>query len=255
MSGTTVGELHADLEGRPIHVTDLEYEKYLEESRIREILNNPDAVLLVVDYQFDFINSSNAKNLDGINLNVAGGDKCYGLLKRLQKDFGADRVFYTADWHPENSQTFAVNADVSLFASWEKDSVTMTGWPVHCVQGTPGAEIAIPVLNPDHVIRKGTNPDMECYSGCKDLQGVPPIFHVGIHAGKTLIEVLKGRPVVVTGLAEDYCVSSTLRDLVGSDQIPTVYFSPNLSSAVDPDNDAGRIVPGNFQDSVDAVES
>ena len=75
-------------------------------------------------------------------------------------------------------------------------------WPVHCVQGTPGAEL-YPTLERagvNIVIDKGQDPTTEGYSGFE---------------GTRLEEVLRDHGVeeiVVVGLATDYCVKNTALD-------------------------------------------
>src|ERR687898_1059611 len=76
--------------------------------------------LLVVDVQNDFC--------PGGALPVAEGDQVVPVLHRLAERFGAlgQPVYASRDWHPPDSTHFEVNGGV---------------WPVHCVQGTPGARL------------------------------------------------------------------------------------------------------------------
>ena len=84
-------------------------------------------------------------------------------------------------------------------------------WPVHCVQGTPGADF-LPGLNRsrvERVFQKGTDPAIDSYSG---------FFDNGHRKATGLGEYLKGRGVTdiyVLGLATDYCVKFTALDAVG----------------------------------------
>lgn len=230
-------------------VSDAEYKRFLSASGIEKYLADPNAVLLIVDLQYDFINGS---------LAVPGASDTINLIAKLQSDFGADRVFYTEDKHPRDSITFAEIAGVAPFAEWKytyseddtKHTVTRTGWPVHCVDGTPGQEIVIDVLDESHVLSKGLEAETECYSGCKDDKGKEQTFQKGQFAGKTLASVLQGKTVIGCGLAEEYCVGNTLLDLM--EEGVQVVFSSNLTAAVNPDSENTIMMREKFNAQVEA---
>src|SRR5438552_11521192 len=98
--------------------------------------------LLIVDFQNDFV--------PGGALAVAGGDEIAAPLNRLLGDF--DLVVATRDWHPPNHSSFEA------------------AWPVHCVQGTQGAELhpSLDREKVDLVIDKGQDPASEGYSAFQD---------------------------------------------------------------------------------------
>jgi nicotinamidase/pyrazinamidase len=83
-------------------------------------------------------------------------------------------------------------------------------WPVHCVQGTDGAQL-VPELRLreaklDAVFRKGTDNQVDSYSG---------FFDNGRRKPTGLAEWLRERgvgSVVLCGLALDYCVKFTALD-------------------------------------------
>ena len=82
---------------------------------------SPTTALVVVDLQNDF-------TLPTGSLYVPGGEEVVDLVN-AEVDAAAAagaRVVYTQDWHPEHTPHF--EADGGL-------------WPVHCVAGTPGAEL------------------------------------------------------------------------------------------------------------------
>ena len=96
-------------------------------------------------------------------------------------------------------------------ATW--DVIELNGlrqilWPVHCVQGTRGAEFA-DALETDRIVRvfrKGTDPGIDSYSG---------FFDNGHRKATGLGDYLKERSVdhvFVLGLATDYCVKFTALD-------------------------------------------
>jgi poly(ADP-ribose) glycohydrolase ARH3 len=157
--------------------------------------------LIVVDLQNDFC--------PGGALPVPEGDQIVDAVNHLLHRF--DLVVATQDWHPADHGSFAANHP----GTRPGDAVELAGlrqilWPVHCVQGTPGAELH-PKLDASaiaRVFRKGTDPTVDSYSG---------FFDNGHRHSTGLGEFLKERGVTsvyVCGLATDYCVKCTALDAV-----------------------------------------
>lgn len=155
--------------------------------------------LLIIDVQNDFI--------AGGALPVPGGEQVVPIINDLQRRF--DLVVATQDWHPPDHGSFAANHP----GKQPGDTIDLTGlpqtlWPVHCVQGTPGADFA-PGLSRDlweHVTRKGTDPGTDSYSG---------FFDNGHRQATGLENFLRMRGVEelwLAGLATDYCVKYTALD-------------------------------------------
>jgi nicotinamidase/pyrazinamidase len=155
--------------------------------------------LLLIDIQNDFV--------PGGSLAVKEGDQIIPIVNRLQSHF--ELVAATQDWHPANHASFAVNhpgkkpGDRAILNGLEQ-----TLWPVHCVQETAGADF-VPALDRSRisqVIRKGTDPMIDSYSG----------FFDNAHLKATgLAEYLRSQGVVevfIAGLATDYCVKFTALD-------------------------------------------
>lgn len=133
--------------------------------------------LIVVDVQNDFC--------PGGALAVPHGDEVVEPVNELARK--APFVVATRDWHPPDHSSFASNGGP---------------WPVHCVAGTPGAELhpGIDRESIDVVIDKGQVRDTEGYSGFE---------------GTELEQLLRERGVKrvdVAGLALDYCVKATALD-------------------------------------------
>jgi nicotinamidase/pyrazinamidase len=133
--------------------------------------------LIVVDVQNDFC--------PGGALAVPDGDAVVEGVNRLAAESGF--VVATRDWHPPDHGSFAEQGGP---------------WPVHCVAGTPGAELHPGIDSEliDAVVDKGQVADREGYSGFE---------------GTELEQVLRGRGVDgvdVAGLALDYCVKATALD-------------------------------------------
>ncbi len=157
--------------------------------------------LIIVDVQNDFC--------PGGALAVPEGDRIVPLINSLQPRY--ELVVATQDWHPADHGSFAAShPGRSPGELIELAGLPQILWPVHCVQGTPGAEFH-PGLNLDRVartFRKGTNPQIDSYSG---------FFDNGRRTSTGLGEYLRGqgvKEVHVCGLATDYCVKWTALDAV-----------------------------------------
>ena len=155
--------------------------------------------LVLVDIQNDF--------LPGGALEVPQGDEVIPVANRIQPDF--DLVVATQDWHPPDHGSFAANHPGKRpGAVIELDGLEQILWPVHCVQGTPGAELA-PGLDTSRVqcvFRKGTDPRIDSYSALFD----------NAHRRSTgLGDSLRIRgveAVYLVGLATNYCVKYSALD-------------------------------------------
>jgi nicotinamidase/pyrazinamidase len=150
---------------------------------------DPETALIVVDMQNDFADPKGS-------LYVRGGEEVVPLVNReieLARGAGAT-VVYTQDWHPEHTPHFARDGGI---------------WPVHCVQGTWGAEFYPQLEVEGEVVRKGAGGE-DGYSGFSTRHP-----ETGEERPTELEDVLRRRQirkVVVAGLATDYCVKETVID-------------------------------------------
>ena len=133
--------------------------------------------LLIIDFQNDFTS--------GGALAVPGGDEIAEPVQRLAKEF--DHVFATRDWHPRDHASFETEGGP---------------WPVHCVQGTHGAELhpAMREVEIDAIVDVGVEREDEGYSGFEKSK---------------LADLLRQddvSEVAVVGLATDYCVRASAID-------------------------------------------
>jgi nicotinamidase/pyrazinamidase len=142
--------------------------------------------LIIVDVQNDFC--------PGGALAVSGGDEVVPVLNHAIERFtkAGLPIFATRDWHPEKTNHFKIYGGI---------------WPVHCVQGTRGAEFHAGLeLGKDIVVvSAGMVPDEDGYSG----------FQARDPSGARLAELLQRKGVeriIVGGLATDYCVKHTVLD-------------------------------------------
>ena len=163
-------------------------------------LTSTDA-LVVIDVQNDFC--------PGGALAVAEGDLVVPLVNRIAPGF-AVRVF-TQDWHPADHMSFAAShPGAAPFSSVEMPYGPQVLWPVHCVQGTPGAAFH-PDLETgaaDLVVRKGFRPEIDSYSAFFENDHVTPTGLAGYLRDRGV------RRVWLAGLATDFCVSWSAIDAV-----------------------------------------
>lgn len=156
------------------------------------------AALLIVDVQYDFCPPDGA-------LAVPDGTAVISAINALRERFPV--VATSQDWHPSTHVSFADNhlGRKPLERVELSDGRRQVLWPVHCVQGTKGAQLHAELrVEPatDISVKKGSHPDYDAYSAFRDDSG----------ASSGLAEALRERDVdtvYVCGLAYDYCVGWT----------------------------------------------
>lgn len=135
---------------------------------------NNDKALIIVDVQNDFC--------PGGSLPVPDGDKIIEPLNKVIK-LAEDKnlqIYFSQDYHPLDTQHFR-------------------NWPMHCVQGTLGAnfhkDLYIPHPTRYRIVWKGMG-DSDDYS----------IFDVGLQ--------IDSKQLLIAGLATDYCVLWTVKGAI-----------------------------------------
>ncbi len=160
--------------------------------------------LVVVDLQYDF--------LPGGALAVPEGDQVIPVINGLMPEF--DLVVATQDWHPPDHGSFASNhKDKKPGDLIDLNGLEQVLWPDHCVQGSHGAELSEELNRREiqEIFRKGTDPDIDSYSG---------FFDNGHRKSTGLAGYLKSHgveEVYISGLAADYCVKFTALDALKED--------------------------------------
>ena len=155
--------------------------------------------LYIIDIQNDFC--------PGGALAVDEGDQIIPVVNRLQDNF--DLIIMSQDWHPADHGSFAANHEgTNPGEIIDLHGLDQILWPVHCVQGSHGAEF-VEGLNTHKVaaiFRKGTDVTIDSYSGFYDN---------GQRASTGAFGYLKELEVTdlyLVGLATDYCVKFTAMD-------------------------------------------
>ncbi len=149
--------------------------------------------LIIVDIQHDF--------MPGGALAVPKGDEVIPVINELIH-YPFDLIVASKDWHPFDHGSFA-----STHGKKPGEHIQLAGldqilWPVHCVQGTLGAEFA-PGWDStclDKIVYKGTDVYIDSYS----------IFYDNGHRKSTGLELYLRekfvKDIFIAGLATDYCV-------------------------------------------------
>lgn len=156
-------------------------------------------VLIVVDVQNDFC--------PGGALAVADGEAVIDVIHRVAPLF--QHVILTQDWHPPEHTSFAsAHPGKKAFEQIEMGYGTQTLWPVHCVQGSKGAEFdpALDLPQAELILRKGFNPRIDSYSAFFENDRTTPTGLAGYLEERGL------NRVYLAGLAYDYCVGYSALD-------------------------------------------
>lgn len=152
--------------------------------------------LIIVDCQYDFIEGSMAvENAKNTVLNIANY-----ITKNKES---IDKVIFTADWHPHNHSSFKIHGG---------------NWPRHCVQYSKGASIdddlfsTVMINNLQYdVVVKGIHEDKEEYGAFS----TPSLFKDMLIVENHECFINPDSDIVVCGIAGDYCVKETTKNLLG----------------------------------------
>jgi len=184
-------------------------------------------MLIVVDVQNDFC--------PGGALAVAGGDEVVPLVNRLIARF--HRVVATQDWHTPDHASFATaHPGRRPFETIEVSYGPQTLWPVHCVQGTRGADFhpGLDLTTAELILRKGFHGRIDSYSAFYENDRVTPTGLDGYLRARGIERVF------LAGLATDYCVAYSALDAVRHGFATTVIL--DACRAIDLDGSLGRAI-------------
>ena len=181
--------------------------------------------VVVVDIQKDFTTAYKG------SLAVNGTDRPYlkSVSEATKKLNGVELPIYaTQDWHPADHVSFASNhkGKKPLETVTLEDGRTQILWPDHCVQDTEGAKLLLDEKLLSGMVKKGTNPKYDSYSGFQDDGGAKTVLD------KTL-KSTGIKNLIVYGIATDYCIKFTVLDGMTAGYNVTVIR--NLTPEIAPD--------------------
>lgn len=156
--------------------------------------------LLIVDVQNDF--------LPGGSLGIEGADLSVAVINCLQKEF--DLVVATKDWHPQDHISFASTHGKKVGESIYVEGILQKLWPVHCVQGTSGADFpaTLETSRIQKVLYKGSEREIDSYSAFFDNARLKET------ALRQYLEEHQVNEIYIVGLATDFCVKYSALDAI-----------------------------------------
>lgn len=183
--------------------------------------------LIIVDCQNDFITGS---------LSVKGAKEIVNNIKEFISDNKEDieKIIFTVDWHPYNHSSF------KKFGG---------KWPSHCVQFTPGACIEPKLLKLVHSLEiphefslKGTIEEVEQYGAFSEIELVKDSLFGDRYYFDSIVSANSDSDFIICGIAGDYCVKSTIENLLEEQIIPKVFLNGIASI------DEGKIINSFIKD-------
>ena len=187
--------------------------------------------LVIVDLQKDFYAKNGA-------LYVKGAEVLPSRIAKRIKEGDFDNIIITMDNHPLNHCSFIENGGQ---------------WPMHCVKGTEGASVsekifdAIKELNairyvngnskPNVVIvDKGCESNKEEYGAFANYKKYNNIFRY-LLSNSNDIDVYnllrESEDIEVCGIALDYCVMHTVKELISFVESDKVWVNTKCSKSID----------------------
>lgn len=169
--------------------------------------------LIIVDCQNDFITGTMA--VKGARNAV---DEIKKFIKRNVNEI--DKILFTIDWHPYNHCSFKRYGGV---------------WPHHCIQYTPGACIEPKLLKyvqsldiNYEVCEKGKYEDIEEYGAFNEIEYVSDSLNSKFYFD-SLYSADANTDFVICGIAGDFCVKETIKNLMEEEISPKVFMSGVVS--------------------------
>lgn len=154
--------------------------------------------LVVVDCQYDFCNPAGTLYVEGAETAVNH------ILDFINTHDELSEVIFTVDWHQAKDASFTSQGGP---------------WPPHCIAFAKGSQIDDRLVQacldreiPYRVIRKGEVIETEEYGAFQHIEKLPD----GSFRLSTMTDEVTcaGHRMVICGVAGDYCVLETLRNLL-----------------------------------------
>ena len=163
--------------------------------------------LVVVDCQYDFCNPAGTLYVEGAETAVNH------ILDFINTHEGLAEVIFTVDWHQAKDASFIPQGGP---------------WPPHCIAFAKGSQIDDRLVQacldreiPYRVIRKGEVIETEEYGAFQHIEKLPD----GSFRLSTMTDEVTcaGHRMVICGVAGDYCVLETLRNLLNGGLVVDVF--------------------------------
>ena len=163
--------------------------------------------LVVVDCQYDFCNPAGA-------LYVSGAETAVNhILHFINTHEGLAEAIFTVDWHQAKDASFIPQGGP---------------WPPHCIAFAKGSQIDDRLVQacldreiPYRVIRKGEVIETEEYGAFQHIEKLPDgSFRLSTMTDEVMCA---GHRMVICGVAGDYCVLETLRNLLNGGLVVDVF--------------------------------
>ena len=168
-------------------------------------------ILIIVDFQRDFCNPQGS-------LYVKGSEKALENIKKFIKEHCVKEVIFTLDWHNYDDESFKVNGGQ---------------WPIHCLQYSEGAGISDELMKiigeyelPYQIFRKGDEPTHEEYGAFENMARVVQSDSIMVtnHTETSVVMLKPNAEYVLCGIAGDYCVYETFKNLMKCGIEPNVFM-------------------------------
>ena len=165
--------------------------------------------LVVVDCQYDFCNPAGTLYVEGAETAVNH------ILDFINTHDELSEVIFTVDWHQAKDASFTSQGGP---------------WPPHCIAFAKGSQIDDRLVQacldreiPYRVIRKGEVIETEEYGAFQHIEKLPD----GSFRLSTMTDEVTcaGHRMVICGVAGDYCVLETLRNLLNGGLSVDVFAS------------------------------
>ena len=162
--------------------------------------------LIIIDFQNDFCQPSGSLYVKGAE------DAKKGIISYMQKNSEKfNQIIYTKDWHTPEDESFKKNGGT---------------WPVHCLQNSEGAEIDNELFDelkkyniPTQIFNKGTTYTHEEYGAFENIKNKDNDLKdiknaIFCNYGYDSEIHIENENVVVCGLAGDFCVMESIKNLM-----------------------------------------